>query len=62
MGTTEVCMPLLYLCSASDTCTASSRVGTRISASGFMGSVFRRPMRCSNGSAKAAVLPVPVAA
>ena len=55
-------MPLLYLCSASDTCTASSRVGTRISASGFMGSVFRRPMRCSNGSAKAAVLPVPVAA
>jgi hypothetical protein len=50
-----------YLWTASETCIASSRVGTRTSA---VGSVPRSPVarRWSTGSAKAAVLPVPVAA
>ena len=51
-----------YLCIASATCIASSRVGTSTSADGCFRSLPPSAMRWSIGSANAAVLPVPVAA
>ena len=50
-----------YLCTAAATCTASSRVGTRMRPRTPL-PFGAAPSRCSMGSAKAAVLPVPVAA
>ena len=55
-------MPAPYFCTASATCMASSRVGTSTSACASKGRRSFGVTSCIMGSAKAAVLPVPVAA